>query len=87
MKLHPEEKAKLVQFIQIKWKLDDCPVCRKTETYDVSEQVYQIVEYPEMGRLSGEVVAPIVPVTCRNCGNTILVNALVAGVDLKRKPA
>lgn len=28
-------------------------------------------------------IVPLICVTCVNCGNTILINALIAGLDIK----
>lgn len=86
MKLHPDQKEQIRKYVQQKWKLDVCPLCRARETYTIAEQVYQLTEYPEMGLLRGQVVAPIIPLTCNNCGNTFLINALVAKIDLGRRP-
>ena len=82
MRLNDSQKQIIIKFLQEKWKLKGCPVCGQQQTYDLAEQVYQLTEYPAVGRMGGSVVAPVIPVTCRNCGNTLLVNALIAKVPL-----
>jgi hypothetical protein len=81
MNLSPDDRAKLEKFVK-NCKLSKCPIC-DTDSWSLSEQVYQLTEYPEAGRFIGKTIAPLVPLTCTKCGNTILFNALIAGVNLK----
>ena len=30
--------------------------------------------------IGGSALVPVVPITCGNCGNTVLINAIVAGL-------
>jgi hypothetical protein len=39
-----------------------------------------MTEFTQAGLVLGGPVVPLAPVTCNNCGNTVLLNALMAGV-------
>lgn len=54
-----------------------CPLCGSNH-WDLSDTVFYVSEFdPKTIRLGGNMF-PIIPLTCRNCGNTYLINALVA---------
>lgn len=44
------------------------------------DSTYQLSEYNEGSLVLGGPLVPVVPVTCGSCGNTVLVNAIVAHV-------
>ena len=84
MKLSEEQHKKLVEFVRNRWKTPvGCPVCRENN-WSVSREVYELREFHGGGMVVGgnSAIAPICPVTCGNCGNTLLINALVAHVQL-----
>jgi hypothetical protein len=72
------ESAKLIEHLKEKWKGQGCPMCHAA-SWSVQEMVFELREFHggAMVIAPGPIVA-IVPVTCNNCGNTVLVNALVA---------
>lgn len=85
MRLTEEQKKKMVEYIQQKWAPPStCPVC-KQNNWNVSSEVYEFREFHGgsmvIGGKSG--IVPLIPVTCNYCGNTVLFNALIAGLDLK----
>ena len=85
MKLSEAEYQKLVEYVTSKWQPPAaCPVCR-SNNWNVSREVYELREFHGGSMVIGSdsAVAPICPVTCGTCGNTVLFNALLAGVDLK----
>lgn len=87
MKLDDKQREKLLKHLQEKWKPPaTCPVC-KSNTWDVSKEIYELREFQGGGLvLGGSPIVPLVPVTCTTCGNTVLLNALVAGVAIKEVP-
>ena len=87
MKLDEKQRDKLVKFLQEKWKPPaSCTVCR-SNTWDVSKEIYELREFQGGGLVVGPgPIVPVVPVTCTTCGNTVLLNALVAGIELKGEP-
>jgi len=67
------DMAKFSQFFGARWAKDVCTNCG-AKTWDVNETAMQLTEFGSEG---GPAV-PLVVVTCTSCGNTILVNAIVA---------
>jgi hypothetical protein len=85
MKLSEQQQKKLREYISNKWKPPaSCPVCR-SNNWDISKEVYELREFHGGNLVVGGIsaVAPFVPVTCGTCGNTVLINAILAGIDLK----
>ncbi|HUU15540.1 MAG TPA: hypothetical protein VMW72_00195 [Sedimentisphaerales bacterium] len=74
------DPKKVIEHLNKTWGVNrKCPMCESCEWY-ASDKVFELREY-HSGTLvlGGGPIVPIVTVTCRNCGNTVLVNALVAG--------
>jgi len=69
----------VISHLQDKWGSRPCPMCGKGP-WNVHDSTYQLTEYNEGGLVIGGPVIPVVPVICGNCGYTILVNAILAGV-------
>lgn len=88
MKLTDEQMKKLQDHIQENWKAPvRCPVCWSNE-WNLSNHIYELREFQRgslsVGSGSGGIV-PLSPVICETCGNTVLINPLVAGIDLGGK--
>ena len=75
------DRDKLIRFLQEKWQGRTCPMCQHGN-WNVSEQVFEMREFNDGNlRLGGNSsILPLIPVTCSKCGNTIFVNAIVAGL-------
>ncbi len=72
-------ESKFIAHLQAKWKGSACPLC-KTGNWSVSDKVYELREFHGGNMVIGSgAIVPIVPVTCDNCGNTVLVNSILAG--------
>lgn len=84
MKLTDAQYKKLLGHIQGKWKAPvNCPVCHSND-WDVPTVVYELREFHGGNMvIGGGSLIPISPVICKTCGNTVLINPLIAGVDLK----
>jgi len=76
-----ESQSKLIlQKLKVVWTGDrPCPICSNSTAWDISG-VYQIQQYNEGNYCPGAPIAPMILVTCRTCGHTILFNAIALGV-------
>lgn len=53
--------------------------------WNAQARTFQLTEFHQGSFIVGGPVIPIVPVTCENCGHTVLVNAIIAGVVLREQ--
>lgn len=74
---------RVIEHLKQKWQGKPCPMCGHGN-WKVQDSTYQLIEFNEGRFVLGGSVIPIVPVTCSNCGNTVLINAIMAGT-VKRK--
>jgi len=81
MKLTPEQLDRLLETLDEKWPDPKiCPVCRNT-TWDTLDIVFELKSFTPDGESDEQpTVMPLVPLTCKNCGNTILINVIAAGI-------
>jgi hypothetical protein len=71
---------KLIRHLNANWGGHRCPMCG-LGPWEAGNTVQEIREYIGGGGiLVGGAVVPVVAVTCKNCGYTALVNAIIAGV-------
>jgi hypothetical protein len=73
---HSSEKA--IAFLQKKWGVKACPMCGGGP-WTVQDKVFQLSEYHGGSLVVGGPLVPVIPVSCSNCGHTVLVNAIIAG--------
>lgn len=73
------DNTKTIAYLQSKWASRLCPMCGKGP-WNIHDSTYQLTEYNEGSMVIGGPVIPVVPIICGNCGNTVLVNAIIAGV-------
>jgi hypothetical protein len=78
------EAAKLIEHLRGKWAGRPCQMCG-VGNWNVNESTFELREFNEGPLVLGGPIMPVVPVTCTNCGNTILVNAVVSGVVKPRE--
>jgi len=69
----------VIDFLALKWQNRNCPMCGGGP-WEVQEKTFQLNEFHNGNFVVGGPLIPIIPVTCTNCGHTVLVNAIVAGV-------
>jgi predicted Zn-ribbon and HTH transcriptional regulator len=83
MKLSEKQYKILTDHLAEKWKAPvACPVC-KSNDWDVPKEVYELREFHGGGMvIGGSSIIPVSPVTCKVCGNTVMINPLIAGIDL-----
>jgi RNase P subunit RPR2 len=72
--------GKLVMHLKDKWKGRPCQMCG-IGNWNVSDSIFELREYNNGDLIvGGGPIMPVVPVTCDNCGNTVFVNAIRAGL-------
>ena len=71
------DAEKLLSHLHDKWQGRTCPMCGVAR-WNVSDTIYELREFNQGNFVIGGPITPIVPVTCDNCGNTVLINAIVA---------
>ncbi len=77
-------KEKLDNYI----KNQHTPICSfcGNNTWNISSKIFELLEFDANGLQLGGPVYPVVPITCNNCGNTLFINALVAGLLEQKFP-
>lgn len=85
MKLSDKQHQQLLTHVQTKWQAPAiCYVC-KSNDWEVPIEVYELREFHGGSMVIGaSSIIPVSPITCKVCGNTVLINPLIAGVDLKK---
>ena len=73
------DDKKLIAHLNTKWASRPCPMCGNPN-WTAQNTAFQLMEFHAGNVVIGGPVIPVVPVTCTNCGNTVLINGLVAGV-------
>ena len=73
------DTQKLLEHLRAKWLNRPCPICQGGP-WSVSDKTFQLLEFNQAGLTLGGPVVPVVPVICTNCGNTVLINALIVGL-------
>lgn len=74
------DNDKIIAHLNSKWEGRNCQMC-ETGKWSVSDSIFELREYNQGNMVIGSgPIIPIVPVICENCGNTILVNAIKAGL-------
>lgn len=75
---------KLIQHLNAKWQDRPCPMCN-ANVWTLSDKVFEMREYFGGNLVFGVgSINPVIPVTCNNCGNSIMVNALTSGAIEKQ---
>jgi len=68
-----------------KYKPYICPLCHKGE-WVIGDRVFYLGEFNENAIVIGGQSFPVLPIVCSECGNTLFINAIVAGiVDVKKE--
>jgi predicted RNA-binding Zn-ribbon protein involved in translation (DUF1610 family) len=67
-----------------KWGQKNCPMCGEN-SWNVSDKIFELREFHNGNLVVGKesTIFPVFPVSCNNCGNSIFVNALIAGAIQK----
>jgi hypothetical protein len=85
MKLAKDQISLFLNRLEENWPdPKTCPVCRNT-TWDTIDIVFELKGYESKSQPSTTpTIMPVVPVTCKTCGNTVLFNLISMGVLEKR---
>lgn len=72
---------KMIKHLNQKWGNKGCPMCGQNK-WGVSDKLMELREFHGGSMVIGgnSSVQPVIPVNCGNCGYTVLVNGLLAGV-------
>ncbi len=73
------DTQKFIEFINAKWGQRSCPMCAAYD-WSVQDVVYGVRGYLPWLLPNGGPTVPVIPVVCKNCGNTIFVNAIISGI-------
>lgn len=72
------DTKRFIDFIGQKWGGHSCPMCGKGP-WSVQDKVFELTEFHDGNMVIGGTLIPVVPVTCNNCGYTVVVNAILSG--------
>jgi hypothetical protein len=73
------DSRKIIQHLEQKWRGKGCTQCG-VANWQVQDSTFELREFNAGNMVLGGPVIPVVPVICANCGNTVLINALISGV-------
>jgi hypothetical protein len=79
------DAQKLIAFLNAKWGGRACTMC-SIVTWSVQDSTFELREFNQGNMVLGGPLIPVVPVICSNCGNTVLVNAIMAGLVAAEPP-
>ena len=74
----PYDANKFLQHLNTKWSGRPCAQCGAA-TWQVQDVIFELRGFSGGSLVLGGPIIPLIPVTCSNCGNTILINAILAG--------
>lgn len=71
----------IINFLNDKWRGAVCPLCKGRE-WNVSGEIFELREFNNGDLVIGgkSKIFPVIPVTCKNCGNTVFISALSTGL-------
>ena len=73
------DSEKIIEHLKSKWKGRSCPMCNKGP-WNVQDSAYELRRFHGGSMLLGGPIIPVIPISCNNCGNTLLINAIMAGL-------
>lgn len=79
MALTPEQHGALVKHLNSKWKNHKCRQC-DANSWAIDGVVQLSLSNSPGALVIGGANLPTAALTCRNCGNTLLVNLVISGV-------
>ena len=82
MKLTPEQQQKLLDRLTQIWQNPKiCEICHNTD-WNISDKLFEIREFHGGGMVLGgdSAIQPLISISCRTCGQTIFMNAIMLGV-------
>lgn len=71
-------RERLIENINRNWSTKNCPMCGGNN-WAISDDVMAMMRVGENNDIMlGGRITPVVPVICNECGNTVLINPIVA---------
>lgn len=77
MRLTPDQVNELIRRLSQHGEIN-CPVCG-THQWNVNDLIIESREFVGGDLTLGGIIMPFIPLTCRNCGNTLFLNAVQLG--------
>ncbi len=70
----------IIKHITTRWARNLCPMCFHRQ-WNILPEIYELRKFHDGELIIGDSnIIPLVPVICKNCGNTILINILHVNV-------
>jgi RNase P subunit RPR2 len=82
MALDKDTVDKFTKFINEKWKTKICPICQANSWSFNGYMVFGLGDELNKIPIGDGKAMPCVSVVCLNCGNTIFINAFLAGLGV-----
>jgi hypothetical protein len=80
MPLDDKQKKQLQDFIELKIPgFAHCQLCG-SKMWSLSDTVWELKEFKRGTLVIGGPIYPVISITCRNCGFTHFLNAIVIGI-------
>lgn len=81
MNMKKADSNEIINFLNTKWSGVSCPLCGGRE-WSVTDKFFELREFQDGNIIIGgnSAITPVIPVTCKNCGNTVLINAITTGL-------
>ena len=80
MNLNESQRKFITDRVNTVWSGDrKCPICISRTVWSISTLV-EVREFNEGNHCPGAAITPLVQVQCKNCGHTVLFNAIALGV-------
>jgi hypothetical protein len=77
-KLNPQESEAAIAWLQERWTIKICPFHGPTN-WSIGDMIMTL-PFSGGGVNIGGPTYPLIPVICSQCGYTVLINAIVAGI-------
>lgn len=70
---------RLIAHLNLKWQGRTCPVCNGGP-WTAQDTLFELRQFNEGSMVIGGPLIPVIPISCGNCGNTVLINEIAAGL-------
>lgn len=72
----------MIKFLNERWQGARCPLCGNSG-WNITDKYFELREFNDGNLVIGgpnNAIIPVIPVTCKHCGNTVFINALTTGL-------
>ena len=70
--------VRFIEHLKTKWGGRPCPMCQ-LGPWEIQDSIYQLMQFNNGNLVIGGPILPLIPIVCKNCGHTVLVNAIISG--------